>query len=125
MTPELARYIRVARNQIYGTPIDEEAERRSVALQAFRGFLARKIELEVRFELFHETSWQSDAGGCSLRFSVDEQQFLLLQRGKECELYQGAQTKMALLAVLADDEAFQDRFLIAIDDCLQSSSSES
>ena len=119
MRPELARYIRLARNRMYGTPIDEEAEKHSVALQDFQTFLARKIKLEVRFELFHETVWQSNAEGCSLQFSVDERQFLLVQSGGQCELYRRSGRKTTPLVVLPDNETFEDRLLIAIDDALQ------
>jgi hypothetical protein len=51
MTNELRRYIRLARNHVNGlTPA--EGERQAAALDQFKLFLARKVKLGVRMEVF-------------------------------------------------------------------------
>ena len=119
MTPELARYIRVARKHIYGTSFDEEAEWEPVGLYHFKNFLARRLELEVRMDLFAETVCQWNPDSCSLQFKVDKQRFLLQQVGERYEVFRRTQGRNAPLMTLVDNEEFQDRLLIAIDDALQ------
>lgn len=119
MTPELARYIRLARNHLLGTPINEEDEKHAVALDQFKLFLARRIELQIRFELFSQTVWQGGPEGCSLQFTVDNQRYLLAEKGKKYELLRQTDAEKIVLAVLEDDTEFQDRVLIAIDDAIR------
>ncbi|HXP45090.1 MAG TPA: hypothetical protein VN833_32890 [Candidatus Acidoferrales bacterium] len=122
MNPALTRHIRVARHRLYGTPLDESAqedERLATALMEFKTFLTRRIDLEVRIELYVDTSWQSNLDGCSLQFKVDHQLFLLAQRADHCELFLRSQGNDVLLAKLSDNEQFQDRLLVAIDDALK------
>ena len=72
-----------------------------------------KLALEVRLELFSERVWQWTPQGCSLQFTVDEQHFVLAQRGSEFAMFR--QPQEIPLLMLADNAEFQDRLLIAID----------
>jgi hypothetical protein len=119
MTPELARYVRIARSRVYGTPLNQEEEVRVAGLDEFKRLLTRKLELGVRIELFVGTLWQWSPDGCSLQFSVDERQFVLRQKGVVFEVLRRLQDQDTLLAVLPDNSEFQDRLLIAIDDALE------
>ncbi|MHB1840048.1 MAG: hypothetical protein ACYCPD_09835 [Acidobacteriaceae bacterium] len=54
MTPNLARYIRIARHHIYGTPLDEESQieqQRISAIEDLQTYVVRKIDVSVRMEL--------------------------------------------------------------------------
>jgi hypothetical protein len=122
MNPALTRHIRVARHRLYCTPLDKSTvkdERLAIALMELKTFLTRRIGLEVRIEIYSDTIWQATLEGCSLQFKVDHQLFLLAQWADHCELFLRSQGNDVLLAKLSDNEQFQDRLLVAIDDALK------
>jgi hypothetical protein len=119
MTPALARFIRLARNRIYGTQLSEQAAahiQRAEAIEEFKLFLARKIDLNVRFELYSKTEWQWSPDGSSLAFTVDSHRFVLQQIEGGCKILHRVEGQDVLLTSLADDGQFEDRLLIPIDD---------
>ncbi len=123
MTPNLARYIRLARNRVEGTVLSDEeradAEREEDILR-FKQYLAARICIDLRLELFIERKWERNAQGCSLQFVVDDYIFLLQQSGSGCKLFQCNNEQLFSLTLLEDDDQFEDRLLIAIDNAMRS-----
>ena len=75
MTPNLARYIRIARHHIHGTPLDEESrieQQKISAIEDLQTYVVRKIDPSVRGELLAPAKWYwDDAIGASVQFSID------------------------------------------------------
>ena len=128
VTPNLARYIRIARHRIFGTPLDEEnriEEQRASAIEEFQIYIARKIDISIRMELFVPANWcWDDATGASVQFSVDGHSFVLAQQKDGCHLFLEADGSKIPLAVLPDQDRqqFTDRLLIEISDALERTS---
>jgi hypothetical protein len=69
MTPTLARFIQLARHRILGTELSKDVAadvQHADAIDAFKQFLARKIDLNIRLELFSEPQWQWSLDGPSV-----------------------------------------------------------
>lgn len=124
MTQNLARYIRIARHHIYGTPLDKESrieQQRISAIEELQTYVVRKIDVSVRMELFVPSNWYwDDAIGAAVQFSVDGQRFLLAQQNDVCHLFLEVNGSKVPLALLPDQERqqFTDRLLVAIGDAL-------
>jgi hypothetical protein len=89
MTPTLARFICLARNRVCGTPLDEKAAadaQQAEAIDKFKLFLAKRVRLEVRIDLFSVSTWEWTSNGCFLKFEVDGHVFVLRQNGPNCKL---------------------------------------
>ncbi len=70
MTPNLARYIQIARRRMYGTPLDEEArmeQQRVSAVEDFQTYIVQKMDVSVRMELFVPSNWSWDDAGATVR----------------------------------------------------------
>ncbi len=128
MTPNLARYIRIARHHICGTTLDEESQieqQRISAIEDLQTYVVRKIDISVRRELFVPGNWSwNDAIGASVQFSVDGQGFLLAQQDEGCRLFHELNGDNVLLTVLTDQDRqqFTDQLLVAIGDALERAS---
>jgi len=124
MTTDLARYIRIARHHIYGTPLDEESrieQQRISAVEDLQTYVVRKIDTSVRGELFAPAKWYwDDAIGASVQFSIDGQRFFLVQQDEGCRLFHELNGNKVLLAVLPDQDRPQltDLLLVEIGDAL-------
>ncbi len=122
MTPTLERFIRLARSRITGTPLSPEEiadTHKQEEIEQFKIYLVRKVRLDVRWELFAERIWDRNEEGCLLEFAVDGRVFLLQQIGKECKLTHQVRGQHVMLELLADDQQFEDRLLVAVGDALQ------
>jgi len=128
MTSNLARYIRIARHHIYGTPLREEDridQQKISAIEELQTYVVRKIDTSVRGELFAPANWYwDDAIGASVQFSIDGQSFLLAQQGEGCRLLHEVNGDKVLLTVLPDQDRqqFTDHLLVAIGDALERTS---
>ena len=128
VTPNLARYIRIARHHVHGTPLDEESrieQQRISAIEDLQTYVVRKIDPSVRGELFAPAKWYwDDAIGASVQFSIDGQSFLLAQQDEGCRLFHELNGNEVLLAVLPDQDRqqFTDHLLVAIGDALERAS---
>ncbi len=124
MTPNLARYIRIARHHVHGTPLDEESrieQQRISAIEDLQTYVVRKIDISVRMELFAPGNWSwDDAIGASVQFSVDSHSFLLAHQDEGCRLFHELNGDKVLLTVLPDQDRQQltDHLLVAIGDAL-------
>ena len=91
MTPNLARYIQIARHHIYGTPVDKEnqiEQQRVSAIEDFQVYIFQKMDISVRMELLVPSNWHwDDAIGASVQFSVDGHNFFLALQGGGCRLF--------------------------------------
>jgi hypothetical protein len=128
LTPNLARYIQIARHHIYGTPLDEETrieQHRTSAIEELQIYIARKMDISIRMELFVPANWcWDDATGASVQFSVNGQSFLLVQQNGGCHLFLEADGSKIPLAVLPDQDRqqFTDHLLVEIADALDRTS---
>lgn len=128
MTPNLARYIRIARHHIYGTPLDEEnriEQQRASAIEEFQIYLARKMDISIRMELFVPANWYwDDATGATVQFSVDGQSFFLALQNGGCHLFLDVEGDKVEIAKLPDQERqqFTDHLLVAIGDAVEPTS---
>ena len=119
MTPNLARYIKIARHHIYGTPLDEEnriEQQRASAIEELQTYVVRKIDVAVRMELVLSNWHWDDAIGTCVQFSVDGHSFFLaLQRGG-CHLFLDVEGDKVEIAKLPDQDRqqFTDHLLVAI-----------
>jgi len=123
MNPTLQRQVRLARQRLYGTPLDQEAqkeEQRTEAIKQLKWYLAEKISLEVYSELFSNPRWDQEPAGPFVQFGVDGQSFVLVQSVEVCKLYHSDERNTPL-AELSDNDDFQDNLLVAIDEALRSS----
>jgi len=76
-------FIRIARHHVDATPLDKEDridQQRTSAIERFQVYIARRIDILIRMELFAQANWFWDATGPAVRFSVDGQNFLLGQQ---------------------------------------------
>ncbi len=125
MTPNLARYIRIARHHIYGTPLDEESrieQQKISAIEDLQTYVVRKIDTSVRGELFAPANWYwDDAIGASVQFSIDGQCFFLAQQDEGCHLLHELNGDKVLLTVQPDQDRqrLTDQLLVAIGDALE------
>jgi hypothetical protein len=124
LTPKLAMYIRMARHHIDGTALDEEdqiEQQRTRAIEEFQVYIARRMDILVRMEVFSRANWcWDDATGASVQFSVDGHSFLLMQQNEGCHLFLEADGNKIPLAVLSDeDNQFADHFLAELGDALE------
>ena len=128
MTPNLARYIRIARHHVQGTPLDDESrieQQRISAVEDLQTYVVRKIDISVRMELFVSANWYwDDAIGASVQFSIDGQSFLLALQEEGCRLFHELNGEKVLLTVLRDQDRqqFTDHLLVAIGDALERAS---
>ncbi|MDR5726680.1 MAG: hypothetical protein RB191_04335, partial [Terriglobia bacterium] len=128
MTPNLARYIRIARHHVQGTPLDDESrieQQRISAVEDLQTYVVRKIDISVRMELFVPANWYwDDAIGASVQFSIDGQSFLLALQEEGCRLFHELNGEKVLLTVLRDQDRqqFTDHLLVAIGDALERAS---
>ena len=125
MTANLARYIRIARHHVHGTPLDEEDridQQKISAMEELQTYVVRKIEPAVRGELFASAKWcWDDAIGASVQFSIEGQTFLLAQQDEGCRLLHELNGNKVLLTVLPDQDRqrLTDHLLVAIGDALE------
>lgn len=124
MTPKLGMYIRIARHHMDGTPIDDEDridQQRTSSIEEFQVYIARRMDILVRMEVFSPANWFWDATGPAVQFSVDGHSFLLAQQNGGCHLFLEAEGNKVSLAVLPDQDRqlFTDHFLVEIGDALE------
>ena len=125
MTTDLARYIRIARHHVRGTPLDEESridQQKISAIEELQTYVVRKIDPSVRGELFAPAKWYwDDAIGASVQFSIDGQRFFLVQQDEGCRLFHELNGDKVLLTVLPDQDRqrLTDHLLVAIGDALE------
>ncbi len=125
MTQNLARYIQIARHHIYGTPLDEEArmeQQRVSAVEDFQTYIAQKLDISVRRELFVASNWSWDEdAGANVRLYVDGQSFVLAHQNERCNLFLEVNGSKVRLALLPDQnrQQFTDHLLVAIGDALE------
>ena len=125
MTPNLARYIRIARHHICGTPLDEESQieqQRISAIEDLQTYVVRKIDISVRMELFVPPNWYwDDAVGAAVQFSVDGQSFFLALQDEGCRLFHEVSGHSVLLTVLPDQDRqqFTNHLLVEIGNVLE------
>jgi hypothetical protein len=128
MTPNLARYVRIARHHIHGTPLDEESrieQQRISAIEDLQTYVVRKIDISVRMELFVSANWYwDDTIGASVQFSIDGQSFLLAPQEEGCRLFQEVNGSNVFIAMLPDRDRQQltDHLLVALGDALERTS---
>ncbi len=128
MTPNLARYIRIARHHIYGTPLDEESQieqQRISAIEDLQTYVIRKVDVSIRMELLAPANWYwDDAIGASVQFSVDGHSFFLAQKNGGCQLFHEVNGDKIPLTLLPDQDRqqFTDHLLVAIADALERTS---
>jgi len=108
-------YIRIARHHIDGTPIDEEDridQQRTSAIEEFQVYIARRIDILIRMELFFQANWFWDAAGPAVRFSVDGNTFFMAQQNESCHLFLEADKEKIPLKMLSDQDRqqFTDHF---------------
>lgn len=128
MTPNLARYVRIARHHIHGTPLDEESrieQQRISAIEDLQTYVVRKIDISVRMELFVSANWYwDDTIGASVQFSIDGQSFLLAPQEEGYRLFQEVNGSNVFIAMLPDRDRQQltDHLLVALGDALERTS---
>jgi hypothetical protein len=124
MTPNLARYVRIARHHVHRTPLDEESrieKQRISAIEELQTYVVRRIDTSVRMELFVPAKWYwDDAIGASVQFPVDGHSFLLAQQDEGCRLFHEVNGSKAQIAMPPDRDRQQltDHLLVAIGDAL-------
>ncbi len=120
MTPNLARYIQIARHHIYGTPVDKEnqiEQQRVSAIEDFQVYIFQKMDISVRMELLVPSNWHwDDAIGASVQFSVDGHSFFLALQNGGCQLFLDVEGDKVEIAKLPDQDRqqFTDHLLVAI-----------
>jgi hypothetical protein len=123
MTPTLARFVRLARNRIYGTVLSEQERadaNQAELISEFKLFLAKRVQLDVRLELYSEESeWLYSPDGCSFQFAIDQHTFVLRQSERVCSLLLREGGEDLAVALIADDDQFEDSLLVAIDDAIR------
>jgi hypothetical protein len=128
MTPNLARYIRLARHHIHGTPLLEEDridQQKISAIEDLQAYVVRKIDVSVRMELFVPSNWHwDDTIGASVQFSVDGHSFFLALQSGGCHLFLDVEGEKVEIAKLPDQDRqqFTDHLLVAIADTLERAS---
>jgi hypothetical protein len=124
MTPNLARYIKIAGHHIYGTPLDRESrieQQRISAIEELQTYVVRKIDVAVRMELALSNWHWDDAISASVQFSVDDQSFFLALQNGGCHLFLDVKGEKVEIAKLPDQDRqqFTDHLLVAIGDVVE------
>jgi len=118
MTESLATYIDRARLNLHDAWTGEfflgESEQRE--LTCFKCFIASKIGLFIRTELFPLANWFWNPSGCSVQFMVEGRFFRLVQeQNDETHLLIDKDGRFEMLLGLPDaDRRFEDQLLVAI-----------
>jgi len=118
MTEKLATYIDRARLNQHDAWTGEyflgESEQRE--LTCFKCFIASKIDLFVRVELFPLANWLWSPSGCFVQFKVEGRSFRLVhEQNDETHLLIDKDGRFEMLLSLPDaDRRFEDQLLIAI-----------
>ena len=123
MTAELRRFIREARTRIQGIQLSTEEEldqKQAEAIRDFTDYLATRINLATRIELMFGASYFWNETGPAVRFTIDDQSFLLMQEGEDCRLFLNVEgDEVELASLLGDDPSYEDKLLIVIGDVLE------
>ena len=123
MTAELRRFIREARTRIQGIQLSTEEEldqKQAEAIRDFTDYLAARVNLAVRIELMFGASYFWNETGPAVRFTIDDQSFLLMQEGEDCRLFLNVEgDEIELASLLGDDPSYEDQLLIVIGDVLE------
>lgn len=123
MTAELRRFIREARTRIQGIQLSTEEEldqKQAEAIRDFTDYLAARVNLAVRIELMFGASFFWNETGPAVRFTIDDQSFLLMQEGEDCRLFLNVEgDEVELASLLGDDPSYEDKLLIVIGDVLE------
>ena len=123
MTAELRRFIREARTRIQGIQLSTEEEldqKQAEAIRDFTDYLAARVNLAVRIELMFGASFFWNETGPAVRFTIDDQSFLLMQEGDDCRLFLNVEgDEVELASLLGDDPSYEDKLLIVIGDVLE------
>ena len=123
MTADLRRFIREARTRIQGIQLSTEEEldqKQAEAIRDFTDYLAARVNLAVRIELMFGASYFWNETGPAVRFTIDDQSFLLMQEGDDCRLFLNVEgDEVELASLLGDDPSYEDKLLIVIGDVLE------
>ena len=123
MTADLRRFIREARTRIQGIQLSTEEEldqKQAEAIRDFTDYLAARVNLAVRIELMFGASFFWNETGPAVRFTIDDQSFLLMQEGDDCRLFLNVEgDEVELASLLGDDPSYEDKLLIMIGDVLE------
>jgi hypothetical protein len=123
LTTELRRFIREARTRIQGIQLSTEEEldqKQAEAIRDFTDYLAARVNLAVRIELMFGASYFWNETGPAVRFTIDDQSFLLMQEGEDCRLFLNVEgDEVELASLLGDDPSYEDKLLIVIGDVLE------
>ena len=123
MNEILAVFIDRARLNLHDTRTKENypSEGENRELSCFKCFLASKIDIFVRSELYLLANWLWRPTGCSVQFMLEGQFFRLLQQqDDETHLFRDKDEKSELLLVVShDDRRFKDQLRVAIGDAIE------
>ena len=123
MTAELRRFIREARTRIQGIQLSTEEEldqKQAEAIRDFTDYLAARVNLAVRIELMFGAKFFWNETGPAVRFTIDDQSFLLMQEGEDCRLFLNVEgDEVRLASLLGNDPSYEDKLLIMIGDVLE------
>ena len=123
MTADLRRFIREARTRIQGIQLSTEEEldqKQTEAVRDFTDYLAARVNLAVRIELMFGASFFWNETGPAVRFTIDDQSFLLMRDGEDCRLFLNVEgDEVELASLLGDDPSYEDKLLITIGDVLE------
>jgi len=123
LTKELALFVRQARQRLSGVPLDEKdrlSDEQAKHIEDFKLYLARKVALALRLELFLPATWSWHQTGPGARFAVDARNFLLVQHNLDCQLFLETNERQVLLTILRDADAqFEDRLVVTIGDVVE------
>ena len=123
MTADLRRFIREARTRIQGIQLSTEEgldQKQAEAIRDFTDYLAARVNLAVRIELMFGASFFWNETGPAVRFTIDDQSFLLMQEGDDCRLFLNVEgDEVELASLLGDDPSYEDKLLIVIGDVLE------
>jgi hypothetical protein len=123
LTADLRRFIREARTRIQGIQLSTEEEldqKQAEAIRDFTDYLAARVNLAVRIELMFGASFFWNETGPAVRFTIDDQSFLLMQEGDDCRLFLNVEgDEVELASLLGDDPSYEDKLLIVIGDVLE------
>ena len=76
--------------------------------------------LAARIELMFGASYFWNETGPAVRFTIDDQSFLLMQEGEDCRLFLNVEgDEVELASLLGDDPSYEDKLLIVIGDVLE------
>lgn len=123
MRKELVQRIEEAREHLGLRALTEEERARreqSQVMDAFKSFLAQRLEFSTRAELLigAEDLWRET--GPAIRFTIEDHVFLLARCERETLLLEEKASGSCELVCLSDDDLqFEDRLLVGIGDALQ------